>query len=92
MGTLKPGATYIYERVGDSVYAREAGADPSTRKEIGYSFNIDNDPYFKNISRNYFLEIEWASILKEAETNPVLQSAIERVKITYHLSKKDGEN
>jgi hypothetical protein len=91
MGSLKPGATYIYERVGNSVYAREAGADPSTRKEIGYSFEFQNDPYNKNIARNYFLEIEWAAILKEAETNPVLQSAIDRVKITYHLSKKDGE-
>jgi len=91
MGTLKPGATYIYERVGESVYAREAGTDPSTRKEIGYSFNTDNDPYYKNIARNYFLEIEWAAILKEAENNPALQSAIDRVKITYHLSKKDGE-
>jgi hypothetical protein len=91
MGSLKPGATYIYERVGNSVYAREAGADPATRKEIGYSFNTDNDPYYKNIARNYFLEIEWAAILKEAETNPALQSAIDRVKITYHLSKKDGE-
>jgi len=91
MGSLKPGATYIYERVGDSVYAREAGADPSTRKEIGYSFNTDNDPYYKNIARNYFLEIEWAAILKEAETNPALQAEIDRVKITYHLSKKDGK-
>ena len=25
MGTLKPGATYIYERNGDEVYAREFG-------------------------------------------------------------------
>jgi hypothetical protein len=90
MGSLKPGATYIYERVGDSVYAREAGADPSTRKEIGYSFNTNNDPYFKNISRNYFLEIEWAAILKEAETNPTLQAAIDQVKVTYHLSRKNG--
>jgi hypothetical protein len=91
MGTLKPDATYVYERVGNTVYAREIGADPSTRKEIGYSFGFQNDPYNKNIARNYFLEIEWASILKEAETNPVLQSAIDRVKIIYHLSKKDGE-
>lgn len=36
MGTLKPGATYIYERVGNEVYAREAGADPNTRELIGY--------------------------------------------------------
>ena len=26
MGTLKPGATYIYERDGDTVYAREQGS------------------------------------------------------------------
>jgi hypothetical protein len=91
MGSLKPDATYIYERVGNTVYAREAGADPATRKTIGYNFDPNNDPYYKNIARNYFLEIEWAEILKEAETNPVLQSAIDRVKITYHLSKKDGD-
>jgi len=90
MGTLKPGATYVYERVGSTVYAREAGADPATRKEIGYSFNTDNDPYLKNISRNYFLEIEWAEILKESESNPSLQAAIDQVKVTYHLSKKNG--
>lgn len=92
MGSLKPGATYIYERVGDSVYAREAGSNPSTRKEIGYSFEFQKDPYNKNIARNYFLEIEWAEILKEAETNPVLQSSIDRVKILYHLSKQDDKN
>jgi hypothetical protein len=25
MGTLTPGATYIYERNGEEIYAREAG-------------------------------------------------------------------
>jgi hypothetical protein len=91
MGTLKPGTTYVYERVGDSVYAREVGSDPSTRKQIGYSFDPKDEPYYKNIARNYFLEIEWAEILKEAETNPALQEAINCVKVTYYLSKKDGE-
>lgn len=91
MGTLKPGATYIYERVGGTVYAREAGADPSTRKIIGYNFDAGNDPYYKNTARSYFLEVEWAEILKEAETNPSLQEAIDRVKIMYHLSKKDDK-
>ena len=28
MGSLKPGATYIYERVDNTVYAREIGAAP----------------------------------------------------------------
>ena len=91
MGTLKPGATYVYERVGSTVYARESGADPSTRKIIGYNFDARNDPYCRSIARNYFLEVEWAEILKEAEDNPTLQEAIERVKILYHLSKQNGK-
>ena len=36
MGSLKPGATYIYERDGSAIYAREFGADPSTRRVVGY--------------------------------------------------------
>ena len=42
MGTLKPGATYIYERVGNEVYARESGADPSTRRLMGYAYDPVN--------------------------------------------------
>lgn len=91
MGTLKPGATYIYERNGDTVYAREAGADPSTRRVIGYDYSLSNDTAVTSIAEKYFLEVEWANILKEAQYNPVLQEAIERVKIIYHLSKKDAE-
>lgn len=91
MGTLKPGATYIYERVDNTVYAREAGSDPSTRKVIGQTLESNNDSFYKNIADNYFFETEWRPILKEAEQNPALQEAIERVKILYHLSKKDGK-
>jgi hypothetical protein len=40
MGTLIPGATYIYERADGVVYARELGADPNTRQVIG----MDYDP------------------------------------------------
>ena len=39
MGQLTPGATLIYERDGGIVYAREAGADPSTRREIGHTYD-----------------------------------------------------
>jgi hypothetical protein len=90
MGTLKPGATYIYERVDGTVYAREAGSDPSTRTTIGYNWQPGNESYYKNIADNYFFEIHWAPIFKEAENNPALQEALDRVKILYHLSKKDG--
>ena len=39
MGTLKPGATYIYERNGNEVYAREVGADPADRVLVGYGYD-----------------------------------------------------
>jgi hypothetical protein len=42
MGSLKPGATYIRERVGGVVYRREFGADPMTREVEGWEYNKDN--------------------------------------------------
>lgn len=92
MGMLTPGATYIYERVDNIVYARESGSDPSTRRIIGYSLEkSQNDSYCKNIVDRYFLEVQWAEILKAAENNSALQEAIERVKILYLLSKQENE-
>lgn len=88
MGSLKPGATYIYENDGNIVYSREAGADPSERTVVGYS--VSPDDIFSQIAEKYFFEVEWADILKESKHNPVLREAIDRVKILYHLSKKDG--
>ena len=90
MGTLKPDATYIYERVGGTVYAREFGADPADRKIIGYDYNSSNE-YLNSFADQYYLETEWKDIIKEARSNTVLQEAIERVKIIYHLSKKNGQ-
>ena len=34
MGNLKPGGSYIYERVGDTVFRREAGQ--TEREVVGY--------------------------------------------------------
>lgn len=89
MGTLKPNATYIYERVGKTIYAREAGSDPSTRVIIGEDF--ESTSYYRDFADKYFLETEWANILKAARTNPTLQEAIDRVKILYHLSENNGQ-
>ena len=80
MGSLTPGATYIYERSDGRVYAREVGK--TERQLIGY--DLDSAP----LQRNKTL---WNEILKEAETNPTLQDALDRVKILYELSKKDGK-
>lgn len=42
MGSLKPGAVYIYERDGDVVYRRELGAEPHTRVAIGGDWRPDH--------------------------------------------------
>ena len=78
MGSLKPGATYVYERDNGIIYAREFGADPSSRKIIGY--DLDSSPERRNFSF-------WNDILKEAETNSALQKALDRVIMIYKLSK-----
>ncbi len=89
MGSLKPGATYIYERVGGTVYAREFGADPKDRFVIGHDYVKDS--YLDNFAIEYELESIWKDLLKECKTNKSLQEAVERVKIQYYLSKKDGQ-
>lgn len=89
MGNLKPGATYIYERDGKTVYAREAGSDPSTRVAVGWEYEKDKhdfDRYMGNLSHEYL----WNQIFEEAKTNPALQEAIERVKLIYYLSKEQN--
>ncbi len=88
MGTLKPGATLIYERSNGIVYAREAGADPSTRVEIGYTYDSrtpDGRPLHDYLKEKQL----WADITLAAETNPALQEAINRVKVIYELSKHE---
>jgi hypothetical protein len=90
MGTLTPGATYIYERSDGTVYARELGADPSTRKAIGWNYDSrtqDGRPLVDHIRESKL----WGEIFRAAETNPLLQDAIDRVKIIYELSKKDEQ-
>ena len=86
MGQLKPGTTYIYERDGDTVYAREAGADPSTRSEVGWEYDprtATGRPLREEIKESKL----WGDIRRAAPTNPALQDALERVIMIYHLTK-----
>jgi hypothetical protein len=98
MGTLKPDTKYIYERVGNEVYAREAGADPSTRQLLGYSYDpvsghhVDYDkrtgdgrPLIDHIREDKM----WNDIRRLSKTNPALQDALERVIMIYKLIKVD---
>jgi hypothetical protein len=85
MGSLTPGATYIYERVNGTIYARETGR--TERIIVGY------DPLAVSDGATsvppHVVSSEWNAILKSAETNPALQEALDRVKIIYNLSKAD---
>jgi len=98
MGSLKPGATYIYERVGNEVYARESGADPSTRQLMGYSYDpvtghqIDYTKQTSTGDRLFESMMEdkmWGDIRRLAKTNPALQDALERAIMIYKLIKVD---
>ena len=81
MGRLKPGATYIYEKANGITYAREAGAHPGDRFEIGRDYNIkEQDERTERIKM-------WDRIYEMSKSNPALQDAIERVIIIYELQK-----
>lgn len=90
MGALTPGEVYIYERADGITYARRIGDDPSTRKAIGWDYDKrtqDGRPLVDHIRESKL----WGEIFRSAETNPLLQDAIDRVKIIYELSKKDEQ-
>jgi len=97
MGSLKPGATYIRERVGGVVYRREFGADPMTREVEGWEYNKDNpnfDPRTRD-GRSLYEQIQlcilWGEIHREARTNITLQRALDRAIMIYRLSKDRPE-
>lgn len=90
MGDLKPGVRYIYERVGEEIYAREFGA--TERKLIGYKYEMegkpdprtnDGRPLHEHIMENKL----WGEIHREAKANPTLQKALDRAIMIYKLSK-----
>lgn len=96
MGSLKPGATYIYERVDGVVYAREAGSEPSTRVPIGWDYD-PNKPMPTPASvpidgKKMYLQTKearlWKSIRETAKTNPSLQKTLDRAILIHNLVKK----
>lgn len=86
MGRLRPGASYVYEHADGVTYAREFGADPSTRFEIGRYFDprtSDGRSLYDHIAESKL----WGEIHREAKKNPALQKALDRVIMIYRLSK-----
>ena len=86
MGRLKPNSTYVYEKSDGITYAREIGADPDTRFEIGRDYDprtSDGRPLYDHISESKL----WGEIRREAKVNPTLQKALDRAIMIYRLSK-----
>lgn len=77
MGTLAPGATYIYERVDDRIYAREMGQ--TKRRLVGWADS-------NSVSmREYASEIN--SVLAMCETDPAMRELLDRLFVLYNLKK-----
>jgi len=93
MGQLAPGATYIYERVGDTVYRRETGAALSTRVEVGHDYAQHRDLRIReNMKQKHDSMMEdrlWGEIRKEARTNPALQDILDHAIMMYHLTRTE---
>ena len=92
MGTLTPGASYVYERNGEEIYAREVGK--TDRKLIGYQYEnkidprtSDGRPLHEHIKEDQL----WGEIRRAAKSNEALQLALDRAILVYHLSKDHGK-
>lgn len=94
MGKLKEGVTYIYERDNGVVYAREFGADPSTREVHGWDYRPTEPNFDPRTSdgrplHDHLMDAKmWGEIRREARTNVTLQKALDRVIMIYKLSKE----
>lgn len=79
MSRLKPNTAYIYEKANNIWYAREFGADPSSRIEIGRELVTAREEY----------DQLWIDIFRLAKQNKILQEELDRVIMLYHLLKEE---
>ncbi len=77
MGTLTPGATYIYERVAGSIFAREFGK--TERKLVGYVTDISPE------IEMYRSEIN--QVLLMCERDPAMKELLDQLFVMYNLKK-----
>ena len=75
MGQLTPGATYIYERVAGTIFAREFGK--TERKVVGYATNISPEMEI------YRSEINQVLIM--CERDPAMRDLLDQLFVMYNL-------
>lgn len=86
MGTLKPGATYIYEKADGVTYAREFGK--TERKAVGWDYDPRTSDG-RSLHDHIMEDKMWGEIRRAAKSNPALQEALDRVKVLYELTKDE---
>ena len=79
MGSLKPGATYIYERANGRIYAREFGK--TDRMIVGY----ENKQQETAEMRYYMTEMN--NVLLMCESDPAMKELLEQLFVLYNLKK-----
>lgn len=80
MGTLKPGATYVYERADGRIYAREFGK--TERQIVGYDSGV-----LETREMRYYLN-HMNQVLAMCETDPAMRELIDQLFMLYNLKKK----
>ena len=81
MGTLTPGATYIYERSDGIIYAREFGK--TERHVVGYESGQDYDP----VAVNRRMLSDLKEVVKMCETDPGMKELLDQLFVLYNLKK-----
>ena len=84
MGSLVPGATYIYEKANGVTYARISGDPPASRVEIGRDYGAADTFLGMPVAQ----VAELIAMKQAADTNLALQDALERAIVIYTLSKE----
>jgi len=80
MGSLKAGATYIYERAGGIIYAREFGE--TKRRVVGYE---TKDDQISASSKRLLSEMN--EVVKMCETDPAMREMLDQLFVMYNLKK-----
>jgi hypothetical protein len=79
MGSLKPGATYIYERANGRIYAREFGS--TQRQIVGYDSQVQ-----ETRERRYYMN-HINHVLLMCESDPAMRELLEQLFVLYNLKK-----
>jgi hypothetical protein len=82
MGTLKPGATYIYERDANRIYAREMGQ--TEKRLVGWT---DSSGLAMQEYRS-----EMNQVLAMCETDPVMRDLLDQLFVLYNLKKQHNDD